>query len=171
MVLLLILLYVSNVIFKRDENFQSFFISLGPAIVATKDAGDAITSLQSLASSTFDSSQLILTACMGYLSTNEARLEELRERHRPAVLEIVEERIQKGRVWKDKKGLASKLYSFKHEGSILDEQKCTQRNDGENPGDDESHSPNGSLNADGVNVDSELDSLPDLQEQVTFFIP
>ncbi|XP_013636420.1 PREDICTED: ecotropic viral integration site 5 protein homolog isoform X2 [Brassica oleracea var. oleracea] len=93
----------------------------GPAIIATQDAGDAITSLQALASSTFDSSQLVLTACMGYLSTNEARLEELRVIHRPAVLEIVEERMQKGRVWKDKKGLASKLYSFKHEGSILGE--------------------------------------------------
>jgi hypothetical protein len=140
----------------------------GPAIVATKDAGDAITSLQSLASSTFDSSQLVLTACMGYISTNEARLEELRKIHRPAVLEIVEERIQKGRVWKDKKGLASKLYSFKHEGSILDhEQKSTQRNDGENQDDDdESCSP--FLNLDGANVDSEVDSLPDLQEQVVW---
>ncbi|EOA28762.1 hypothetical protein CARUB_v10024994mg [Capsella rubella] len=140
----------------------------GPAIVATQDAGDAITSLQSLASSTFDSSQLVLTACMGYISTNEARLEELRKIHRPAVLEIVEERIQKGRVWKDKKGLASKLYSFKHEGSILDEQKPPQRTDGENPDDDESRSPNFSMNLDGANVDSEVDSLPDLQEQVVW---
>ncbi|ESQ52365.1 hypothetical protein EUTSA_v10016235mg [Eutrema salsugineum] len=140
----------------------------GPAIAATQDAGDAITSLQTLASSTFDSSQLVLTACMGYLSTNEARLEELREIHRPAVLEIVEERIHKGRVWKDKKGLASKLYSFKHEGSILDEQKPTQRSDGENPDDDESRAPNCSLNLDGSNVDSELDSLPDLQEQAVW---
>ncbi|XP_010505307.1 PREDICTED: ecotropic viral integration site 5 protein homolog isoform X1 [Camelina sativa] len=136
----------------------------GPAIVATKDAGDAITSLQSFASSTFDSSQLVLTACMGYMSTNEARLEELRKIHRPAVLEIVEERIQKGRVWKDKKGLASKLYSFKHEGSIIDKQKPTQRTDG----DDESRSPSCSLNLDGANVDSEVDSLPDLQEQVVW---
>lgn len=95
---------------------------------------------------------------MGYLSTNEARLEELRVIHRPAVLEIVEERMQKGRVWKDKKGLASKLYSFKHEGSILlDEQNSTQKEDGENL-------------EDGSNVDLELDSLPDLQEQVTFFL-
>ncbi|KAJ4891819.1 Ypt/Rab-GAP domain of gyp1p superfamily protein [Raphanus sativus] len=128
----------------------------GPAIIATQDAGDAITSLQALASSTFDSSQLVLTACMGYLSTNEARLEELRVIHRPAVLEIVEERMQKGRVWKDKKGLASKLYSFKHEGSILlDEQNSTQKEDGENL-------------EDGSNVDLELDSLPDLQEQAVW---
>jgi hypothetical protein len=32
--------------------------------VTTKDAGDAVTLLQSLAGSTFDSSQLVLTACM-----------------------------------------------------------------------------------------------------------
>ncbi|KAL0862562.1 hypothetical protein Bca101_041680 [Brassica carinata] len=127
----------------------------GPAIIATQDAGDAITSLQALASSTFDSSQLILTACMGYLTTNEARLEELRVVHRPAVLEIVEERMQKGRVWKDKKGLASKLYSFKHEGSILCEQNSTQKEDGENL-------------EDGSNVELELDSLPDLQEQAVW---
>ncbi|KAF5467191.1 hypothetical protein F2P56_017043, partial [Juglans regia] len=38
----------------------------GPALVTTKDAGDAVTLLQSLAGSTFDSSQLVLTACMGY---------------------------------------------------------------------------------------------------------
>ncbi|KAK8950336.1 hypothetical protein KSP40_PGU011837 [Platanthera guangdongensis] len=34
----------------------------GPALVTTKDAGDAVTLLQSLTGSTFDSSQLVLTA-------------------------------------------------------------------------------------------------------------
>ncbi|KAJ6407363.1 hypothetical protein OIU84_010801 [Salix udensis] len=79
----------------------------GPALVTTKDAGDAITLLQSLAGSTFDSSQLVLTACMGYLAVTEARLLELREKHRPAVLVVVEERSKGGRIWKDSKGLAS----------------------------------------------------------------
>ncbi|XP_020208211.2 carabin-like [Cajanus cajan] len=46
----------------------------GPALVTTKDAGDAVTLLQSLAGSTFDSSQLVLTACMGYQNINETRL-------------------------------------------------------------------------------------------------
>jgi hypothetical protein len=32
--------------------------------VTTKDAGDAVTLLQSSAGSTFDSSHLVLTACM-----------------------------------------------------------------------------------------------------------
>ncbi|AQK56927.1 Ypt/Rab-GAP domain of gyp1p superfamily protein, partial [Zea mays] len=43
----------------------------GPALVTTKDAGDAVTLLQSLAGSTFDSSQLDLTACMGYQAVEE----------------------------------------------------------------------------------------------------
>ncbi|CAN4106944.1 unnamed protein product [Withania somnifera] len=81
----------------------------GPALVTTKDAGDAVTLLQSLAGSTFDSSQLVLTACMGYQNVNEARLEELRNKHRPAVKAAVEERFKGLQVWRDCQGLASKL--------------------------------------------------------------
>ncbi|CAN6723771.1 unnamed protein product [Malus baccata var. baccata] len=121
----------------------------GPALVTTKDAGDAITSLQSLAGSTFDSSQLVLTACMGFLAVTESRLKELRDKHWPAVLAIVEERFKQGQAWKDSKGLASKLYSFKHR--------------------DVSRSKYGSCNLDeflsGLSV-SEVDSLPDIQDQV-----
>ena len=43
----------------------------GPALVTTKDTGDAVTLLPSLAVSTFNSSQLVLTACMGYQNVNE----------------------------------------------------------------------------------------------------
>ncbi|WOG96200.1 hypothetical protein DCAR_0415533 [Daucus carota subsp. sativus] len=64
----------------------------GPALVTTKDAGDAVTLLQSLAGSTFDSSQLVLTACMGYPNVNESRLQELRNKNRPAVRAAAEER-------------------------------------------------------------------------------
>ncbi|KAI4385711.1 hypothetical protein MLD38_003705 [Melastoma candidum] len=46
----------------------------GPALVTTKDAGDAVTLLQSLAGSTFDSSQLVLTACMGYQNVHEKEI-------------------------------------------------------------------------------------------------
>lgn len=53
--------------------------------MTTKDAGDAVTLLQSLAGSTFDSSQLVLTACMGYQAVGEARLQELRNKHRPSL--------------------------------------------------------------------------------------
>ncbi|XP_017976937.1 PREDICTED: TBC1 domain family member 8B isoform X2 [Theobroma cacao] len=139
----------------------------GPALVTTKDAGDAITLLQSLAGSTFDSSQLVLTACMGFLAVTDARLQDLRDKHRPAVLAIVEERTKRGRVWKDSKGLASKLYSFKHDrGSLLEETKPAQEvADG-----DISNLETRSSNLDellcSLNADSEVDSLPDLQEQV-----
>ncbi|KAF6150566.1 hypothetical protein GIB67_030367 [Kingdonia uniflora] len=80
----------------------------GPALVTTKDAGDAITLLQSLAGSTFDSSQLVLTACMGYQAINEARLCELRDKHRPSVIAASDERFKGLRV---SQGLASKLHN------------------------------------------------------------
>ncbi|XP_011004123.1 PREDICTED: TBC1 domain family member 8B-like isoform X1 [Populus euphratica] len=137
----------------------------GPALVTTKDAGDAITLLQSLAGSTFDSSQLVLTACIGYLAVTEARLLQLREKHRPAVLVVVEERSKGGRVWKGSKGLASKLYSFKHDpGSLVEEKKVSE-------GDKsllESHSSNLDDLLSGLSVDQEVDSLSDLQEQVVW---
>lgn len=144
----------------------------GPALVTTKDAGDAITLLQSLAGSTFDSSQLVLTACMGYLAVTEARLQELREKHRPAVLVVVEERSKRGRVWKDSKGLASKLYSFKHDaGSVLEEKRATEGCVNPNADRKGTHEPRSS-NLDellcGITVESEADSVPDLQEQVVW---
>ncbi|PQQ19728.1 GTPase-activating protein GYP2 isoform X3 [Prunus yedoensis var. nudiflora] len=139
----------------------------GPALVTTKDAGDAITLLQSLAGSTFDSSQLVLTACMGFLAITETRLQELRDKHRPAVLAVVEERSKTGQVWKDSKGLASKLYSFKHDPIVTEEKNTTE--EGTTDG-YVSHSKSGSRNLDelrsGTSVDSEVDSLPELQDQV-----
>ncbi|XP_034221881.1 rab GTPase-activating protein 1 isoform X2 [Prunus dulcis] len=139
----------------------------GPALVTTKDAGDAITLLQSLVGSTFDSSQLVLTACMGFLAITETRLQDLRDKHRPAVLAVVEERSKMGQVWKDSKGLASKLYSFKHDPIVTEEKKTTE--EGTTDG-YVSHSKSGSRNLDellsGTSVDSEVDSLPELQDQV-----
>ncbi|XP_071708062.1 uncharacterized protein [Rutidosis leptorrhynchoides] len=120
----------------------------GPALVTTKDAGDAVTLLQSLAGSTFDSSQLVLTACMGYQNVNEDRLQELRNKYRPAVEAAIEER-SKGL----NKGLASKLYG-------LNENKT------------ENITTNGGLsrvNSESSNTDdAEIDSVPDLQEQVAW---
>ncbi|XVE96776.1 hypothetical protein REPUB_Repub02eG0252000 [Reevesia pubescens] len=139
----------------------------GPALVTTKDAGDAITLLQSLAGSTFDSSQLVLTACIGFLAVTEPKIQELREKHRPAVLLVIEERTKRGPVWKDSKGIASKLYSFKHDrGSLLEETKPAEDlADG-----DTSKLEHRSSNLDellcSLNADSEVDSIPDLQVQV-----
>lgn len=131
--------------------------------------------LQSLAGSTFDSSQLVLTACMGYLAVTEARLQELREKHRPAVLAVVEERSKKGRVWKDSKGLATKLYSFKHDpGSLIEEKKTTEGGEKLPKGDKsdlDPHSSNVNDLLDHLAVDPEVDSLPDLQEQVPISSP
>ncbi|KAH9307996.1 hypothetical protein KI387_035907 [Taxus chinensis] len=85
----------------------------GPALITTKDAGDAVTLLQSLAGSTFDSSQLVLTACMGYQVVDETRLKELRGKHRPTVLTSIEERSKEPNLWKTSRGLVSKLYTDK----------------------------------------------------------
>ncbi|KAA3464749.1 gtpase-activating protein [Gossypium australe] len=140
----------------------------GPALVTTKDAGDAITLLQSLAGSTFDSSQLVLTSCMGFLSVTNAKLYELSEKYRPDVLLIVEERTKTGRqVWKDSKGLASKLYNFKHDHeSLMEERKSAK---GSADGDASKSEPRSSYLEEllsSLSADSEVDSLPDLQDRV-----
>ncbi|CAK9164761.1 unnamed protein product [Ilex paraguariensis] len=145
----------------------------GPAVVTTKDAGDAITLLQSLSGSTFDSSQLVLTACMGFLNVTEDRLQELREKHRQAVIEAVEERSKGCRISKDSKGLASKLYSFKHDpGSLVKETNTEQGSDDKLVDKYLTHLESQSTNLDellgGLTIGSEVDSLPDLQEQVVW---
>ncbi|CAI0411597.1 unnamed protein product [Linum tenue] len=131
----------------------------GPALVTTKDAGDAVTLLQSLAGSTFDSSQLVLTASMGFQNVNETRLRELGNKHRPAVMAALEERTKGLQAWRDTKGLASKLYDFKHDGR--------RQTSGEL-----SRSESGSTNSDDVLItpteNGEMDSTPDLQDQVTW---
>jgi hypothetical protein len=141
----------------------------GPALVTTKDAGDAITLLQSLAGSTFDSSQLVLTACMGYQAVGEERLQELRNKHRPAVISSMEQRARGLRVWRDTNGLASKLYNFKREHEPLVSLSKDQSID----------LPNGDMNQEtnssnmdnmyrGLTVSPEIDSLPDSKDQVSF---
>lgn len=114
--------------------------------------------MQSLAGSTFDSSQLVLTACMGYQSVNEMKLEELRKKHRPEVISVMEERSRGLRAWKDSKGLASKFYSFKHGPESLLVENLSDETNGD------LHSlKSGS-------VDGESDSVPDLKEQVFFYL-
>ncbi|EOA23529.1 hypothetical protein CARUB_v10016722mg [Capsella rubella] len=137
----------------------------GPALVTTKDAGDAVTLLQSLTGSTFDSSQLVLTACMGYQNVHEIRLQELRSKHRPAVIAALEERSKGLQAWRDSKGLASKLYNFKQDPkSVLVDSKASLTNGSL------SRSESGSSNADELLVsltgDGEVDSVQDLQAQV-----
>lgn len=170
MVQIIDLIFLLFQLVHKAINLVILYVPAGPVLVTTKDAGDAITLLQSLAGSTFDSSQLVLTACMGFLGVTEARLQKLREKHRSAVLIVVDERSKRGRVWKDSKGLASKLYSFKHDrGSLVDEKKSTKGSDVLAKG-DESHCSNLDHLLGSITVDPEVDSLPDLQEQVTFSV-
>ncbi|XP_021304801.1 rab GTPase-activating protein 1 isoform X2 [Sorghum bicolor] len=141
----------------------------GPALVTTKDAGDAITLLQSLAGSTFDSSQLVLTACMGFQSVRELGLKELRKKHRPEILTAMEERSKDRGSWKDKKGLATKLYSFKHDPSfVCSPVKSKDGLDGSKvngeigPANLETY-----LTASSI-LDNDLDQGVDLQDQVSW---
>lgn len=150
-------------------NFAQFLV--GPALVTTKDAGDAVTLLQSLTGSTFDSSQLVLTASMGYQNVNETRLRELRSKHRPSVIAALEERSKGLRAWRDTQGLASKLYGFKHDpkSMIMEANKAERLPETKTNG-SLSRSESGSTNADEMVVsltrDVEIDSVKDLQEQV-----
>jgi len=141
----------------------------GPALVTTKDAGDAITLLQSLAGSTFDSSQLVLTACMGFQSVGEMGLQELRKKHRPEILTAMEERSKDRGSWKDKKGLATKLYSFKHDPSfVCSPVKSKEGLDGSKvngetgPANLETYLSTSSI------LDNDLDQGVDLQDQVSW---
>ncbi|KAL5662317.1 hypothetical protein ACJX0J_029442, partial [Zea mays] len=143
----------------------------GPALVTTKDAGDAVTLLQSLAGSTFDSSQLVLTARMGYQSVNETILQELSNKHRPSVMSAMEERAKGLGVWTDTNGLASKLYNFKRDPEPLVSlsNSADQLSD---VGDGDANQESDPVNMDdeyvGVTVKSEIDSLPDPKDQVAW---
>ncbi|CAO1944520.1 unnamed protein product [Urochloa humidicola] len=138
----------------------------GPALVTTKDAGDAVTLLQSLAGSTFDSSQLVLTACMGYQAVGEARLQELRNKHRPSVISSMEQRARGLRAWRDTNSLASKLYNFKRDTEPL----VSLSEEDSTDGDKNQETSSGNMNDMycGLTVNSEIDSLPDPKDQVVW---
>ncbi|CAN1257867.1 TBC1 domain family member 9 [Linum perenne] len=138
----------------------------GPALVTTKDAGDANTLLRSLVDSTFDSSQLVLTASMGFQNVNETRLRELRNKHRPAIMAAREERTKGLQASKDRRGLASKLNNFK-----LDSKSVLVEGRSQTIG-DLSRSESESTNSDDALAtlieNGEMDSTPDLQDQVVW---
>ena len=95
---------------RLNEEYCMVFICLfiGSAIMAAKDAGDAVSLWQSLVGSTFDSSQLVLIACMGYQFIDEIQLQELRAKNRPLVLAALSERSQ----WRSsKRSFSSKTFS------------------------------------------------------------
>ncbi|KAJ8435038.1 hypothetical protein Cgig2_027247 [Carnegiea gigantea] len=142
----------------------------GPALVTTKDAGDAITLLQSLAGSTFDSSQLVLTACMGYQSVDEVRLQKLRDKHRPGVIVAIEERFKGLKALKNSQGLATKLYGFKHDSESVTTNQPDVADEQING--DTAGLESGSGASDdyfiGMNRSVDIDPGLDLQEQVVW---
>lgn len=73
-----------------------------------KDAGDAVSLLQSMAGATFDSSQLVLTACVGFRTVDEARLRALSSQHRPGVVAAIQARALELEVWRSSNALPSK---------------------------------------------------------------
>lgn len=111
---------------------------------------------------------------MGYQAVSETSLKSLREKHRPAVLAVFEERANGLRVfWKDSQGLALKLYSFKHDpGSFIPERIPTEGLTTMNIAGDLSISETNSRNLDEfldrLTGDGEVDSGIDLQEQVLY---
>ncbi|KAL8507041.1 hypothetical protein ACS0TY_017789 [Phlomoides rotata] len=130
----------------------------GPTLVTTKDAGDVVTLLQSLAGSTFNSRQLVLTAFMGYQNITEERLQELRNKHRPAVRASLDERSKGMRAWRDSQGLESMM-------------SRTEGINSETNG-NMSHLDALTANVDelyvSLNDDTEIDPAKDLQEQINY---
>ncbi|KAL1189044.1 Rab GTPase-activating protein 22 [Cardamine amara subsp. amara] len=160
-----VLLFEGNrvMLFRTALALMEFY---GPALVTTKDTGDAVTLLQSMTGSTFDSSQLVFTACMGYQNVHESRLQELRSKHRPAVVATFEERLKGLQAWRDLKSPVTKLYNSKQDPkSVLVDSSKSSLSDGSL-----SRSESGSSNAEEVFVsltgDGERDCFQDLQGQV-----
>eukprot|EP00249_Psilotum_nudum_P015168 c25196_g1_i8 orf=123-2318(+) len=90
----------------------------GPAIMATKDAGNAVTLLQSPVGATFDSSQLVLVACMGYQMVDETKLQGLRTEHRSNILASLNKCSLGLRLWRNARDvITSKLYNYTADGN------------------------------------------------------
>ncbi|KAL8140727.1 hypothetical protein V2J09_006748 [Rumex salicifolius] len=142
----------------------------GPVIITTKDSGEAMTLLQSFAASTFDSSQLVITACMSFLQVTEDRLQVLRNKHRPSVLAIIEERTRGSQVSKESKSIATKLSSFKHgpQGVMKMTQESGLRASKKNTFRKVSSVNNFDEFLCNISTCPEKEYVPDLQEQVDF---
>jgi len=105
---------------------------------------------------------------MGFQSVREMGLQELRKKHRPEILTAMEERSKDRNSWKDKKGLATKLYSFKHDPSfVCSPVKSKEGTDGlKLNGDTGSTNLETYLSTSSI-LENDLDQGVDLQDQVT----
>ncbi|KAK1411836.1 hypothetical protein QVD17_32624 [Tagetes erecta] len=141
----------------------------GPDLGSTIDAGDAITLLQSLVGSTFDSSNLVVTACISFSDVTEDTLHTLRQKHRPDVIAAVQERTKGENLRKSSKGLATKLYSFKKEREPIVRELSIKQGLNDKALDKDSLDLMSPLKRDtslGMEPTTEMDSLADLQDQV-----
>lgn len=73
------------------------------ALVQERDNGAVLLKLQSMGETTFDSSQLVLSACYGFPTIDEELLQSLRDRHRPAVIAALHKRSLDTRQWRTAK--------------------------------------------------------------------
>ncbi|KAJ0690986.1 putative Rab-GTPase-TBC domain-containing protein [Helianthus annuus] len=142
----------------------------GPELGNAMDAGDAIILLQSLLGSTFDSSNLVVTACISFMDVTEDTLQQLRAKHRPDVIAAVEERLKGEHLKKSSKGLANKLYSFKHEREPLTRELSIKPGGRDKRLDKDSSDLMSPLKRDEPfntePISAEVDSLPEIQDQV-----
>ncbi|KAI5065517.1 hypothetical protein GOP47_0020212 [Adiantum capillus-veneris] len=170
-----VLLYDGN----RSMLFRTALALLeqhGSAILTTRDAGDAVTMLQSLAGSTFDSSQLVLIACMGYQTVEDSLLQDLRAKSRPQVLAALSDRSLERSMWSStRRSMASKRYTSQGTfNKSSDKNAICSTNEEEAPSGDLGHK-NSSMNGDGEHVpngfqddvlDEEDAGVADLVDQV-----
>ncbi|CAK9220937.1 unnamed protein product [Sphagnum troendelagicum] len=106
-----VLLYEGNrsMLFRTGLALMEIHVGV---LMQKRDTGDAVTMLQSMGEATFDSSQLVLAACLGFHDVHEDRLEQLRNHHRPSVLSALHERSLELHLWRSKNGVATKAGSL-----------------------------------------------------------
>lgn len=88
-------------------------------LLQLRDNGDVLSMLQSMGETTFDSSQLVLSACLGFQEIDEGRLQKLRSRHRPTVIAEMHKRSLDIRKWRTTNATATQAISGATNGSAV----------------------------------------------------
>ncbi|KAG0568428.1 hypothetical protein KC19_6G018900 [Ceratodon purpureus] len=90
------------------------------------DNGDVLSMLQSMGETTFDSSQLVLSACLGFQEIDEGRLQKLRTRHRPTVIAEMHKRSLDVRQWRTINASSKQAINGTTNGSVVAPLRITQ---------------------------------------------